>query len=149
MQWCDRTKGVECAACIYSWKTVPREVKRLSCFAYNLRKEDSVKEDWRNQKQVVQKRWQWQCAFCWASSYHLLRSRGPRVAAPQLYSCMTPCVLVQGANHICNHNSWEENSHYSRKANSCSNTHSFLKTGEADRWVWSVRTNSQAHFRRG
>ena len=43
-------KGVEHTACIYSWKTIQREVKRLSCFAYNLRKEDPAKEDWRNQK---------------------------------------------------------------------------------------------------
>lgn len=43
-------KGVEHAACIYSWKTVQKEVKRLSYFAYNLRKEDLAKEDWRNQK---------------------------------------------------------------------------------------------------
>lgn len=43
-------KGVEHTACIYSWKTTQREVKRLSCFAYNLRKEDPAKEDRRNQK---------------------------------------------------------------------------------------------------
>lgn len=135
-------KGVERAASIYSWKTVRREVKRLICFAYNLRKEDSAKEDWRNQKQVVQKTWQWQCAFCCASSHHLLGSCGPRVAAPQLYSCVTPCVLAQGANHVCNHNPCEENSHCCRKRNCCSNTCCSLKTGEADRWVWRVRTNS-------
>lgn len=70
-------KGVEHAACIYSWKTEQRKVKRLSCFAYNLRREDSVKEDWSYQRKVVQKWWQWQCAFCWALSHHLLRSCSP------------------------------------------------------------------------
>lgn len=43
-------KGVEHATCISSWRTVQGEVKRLSCFAYDLRKEDSAKEDRRNQK---------------------------------------------------------------------------------------------------
>lgn len=59
-------KGVEHAACIYSWKTEQRKVKRLSCFAYNLKTEGSVKEDRRYQRKDFQKWWQWQCAFCWA-----------------------------------------------------------------------------------
>lgn len=37
-------------------KTIQKEVKRLSCFAYNLRKGDPAKEDLRNKKHLVQKR---------------------------------------------------------------------------------------------
>lgn len=127
-------KGVEHDTCIYSWKTVQREVKGITCFAYNLRKKDSLKENWRNQKSVVQKRWQWQCAFCWTSSYHLLRSCGPRVAALQLWSHVTPCVLAQRPHHVCNCE-LHEKSRYCRKGNCYSNICIFLKTGEADRGV--------------
>lgn len=140
-------KGVEHAACTYSWKTIQKEVKRLSCFAYNLRKEDPAKEDLRNKKQLVQKRWQRWCTFCWASCHHLLRSWGPREAVPQLWSCMTLCVLAQGVHHICDQISWKEKSHYHRQGNSCENTFTFRKAEEADKWVWRARRNSQAHFR--
>lgn len=115
-----RGKRVEHAACISTWKTTPSEVKRLSCFAYNLRKEDPAKEDRRYQKQVIKKRWQWQCAFCRASSAHLRGSCGPSVAALQLWSCMTPCVRAQRTHHICNQSSWEKKPHCCRKGNCAS-----------------------------
>lgn len=128
-------------------KTIQKEVKRLSCFAYNLRKEDPAKEDLRNKKHLVQKRWQWWCTFCWASCHHLLRSWGPMEAVPQLWSCMTPCVLAQGVHHVCDQISWKEKSHYHRQGNSYENIFTFRKAEEADKWVWRVRRNSQAHFR--
>lgn len=63
-------------------------------FAYNLRREDSLKEDWRYQRKVVQKWWQLQCAFCCALSHHLLRSCSPRAV---------PCSCGPTKHLLCWH----------------------------------------------